>query len=146
MYNGIAWGPPTDAHQGIARKTCTRVWWARLDSLIVVMNCGHSWCLRGSCVSCCQVISLARCILILISMTPSDMGQAYSLCSNIVMELHYCWYENYGWCWLLCSQVMLLIKVEWSYLCMTSIGCKLIMLINYEAFPCLVSWILGHDG
>jgi hypothetical protein len=25
-----------------------------------VMNCGHSLCLRGSCVSCCQVITLAR--------------------------------------------------------------------------------------
>jgi hypothetical protein len=28
---------------GIAWKTCTRVRWARLDSLVVVMNCCHSW-------------------------------------------------------------------------------------------------------
>jgi hypothetical protein len=47
---------------------------ARPDYLIVVTNFGHSWCLRGSRVSCCQVIFLARCILIRISMTPLDMG------------------------------------------------------------------------
>jgi hypothetical protein len=28
-------------------------------------------------------------------MTPSDMGEACLLCSNIVMELHYAGYENY---------------------------------------------------
>jgi hypothetical protein len=28
-----------------------------------VMNCGHSWCLRGSRVSCCKVIPLARSII-----------------------------------------------------------------------------------
>jgi hypothetical protein len=83
-------GPPTDAHQGITRKICTRVWWAQLDSLIVIVNCGHSWFLHGSCVSCCQVISLVRSILIRISVTISDMGEACSLCSNVVMELHYC--------------------------------------------------------
>jgi hypothetical protein len=88
-------GAPTDAHQGTAWKTCTRVRWAWLNSLIVVMNYGHSWCLRGSRVLCCQVISLVRCILIRIFMTPSDMGKACSLCSNVVMELHYCWFENY---------------------------------------------------
>jgi hypothetical protein len=36
----IVWGPPMDAHRGIVWKTCTRVQWARLDSLIVVMNYG----------------------------------------------------------------------------------------------------------
>jgi hypothetical protein len=30
------------------------------DSLIVITKGGHSWCLHGSCVSCCQVVSLAR--------------------------------------------------------------------------------------
>jgi hypothetical protein len=39
----------------------------------------HS-CLHDSCVLCCHVISLARCILIRISMTPSNMGEACSLC------------------------------------------------------------------
>jgi hypothetical protein len=24
-----------------------------------IVNCGHSWCLRGSLVSCCHAISLA---------------------------------------------------------------------------------------
>jgi hypothetical protein len=31
------------------------------EALIVIAKGGHSWCLRGSRVSCCQVISLARC-------------------------------------------------------------------------------------
>jgi hypothetical protein len=78
-----------DARRGIAWKTYTRVWWACLNSLIVVMNCDHLWCLRGSCASCCQVISLARCILNRISVTPSDMGEACSVCSKVVMKLHY---------------------------------------------------------
>jgi hypothetical protein len=92
---GIVWGPPTDAHWGIAWKTCTRVWWARLDSLIVIMNCGLSWCLHGSRVSCYQVIFHVKGILILISMTPSDMGESCSLCSNIEVQTPVCSYENY---------------------------------------------------
>jgi hypothetical protein len=32
----------------------------RPDALIVIAKGGHSWCLCGSRVSCCQVISLAR--------------------------------------------------------------------------------------
>jgi hypothetical protein len=51
---------------------------------------GHSCCIRDSRVSCWQVISLARCILIQISGIPTDMGEACSLCSNVVMECHYC--------------------------------------------------------
>jgi hypothetical protein len=39
-----------------------------------IMNCGHSRCLRDSRVSCCQVLSLARCTLIQIFATPSKMG------------------------------------------------------------------------
>jgi hypothetical protein len=39
---GIVCGPSMDACQGIAWKTCTKVWWAWLDYLIVVVNCGHS--------------------------------------------------------------------------------------------------------
>jgi hypothetical protein len=55
-----------------------------IDSLIVVVNYGHLCCLHGSCVSCCHVISLARCILIRIFVTSLDMGEACSLCSNVV--------------------------------------------------------------
>jgi hypothetical protein len=51
--------------------------------------------MRDSRVSCCHVISHAMCILIQISATPSDMGETCSLCSNVVMELHYGCYENY---------------------------------------------------
>jgi hypothetical protein len=71
---GIVFEPPTDG---------TRVRWARLDSLIVKANGGHSWYLCNSRVSCCQVISLAMWLLIQISATPSDMGDACSLCTNI---------------------------------------------------------------
>jgi hypothetical protein len=88
-------GSLTDACRGIAWTTCTRVRWIRLDSLIVVVNCGHSWCLCGSRVSWCQVISLARCILIRISVTPSDMGEALSLCSNVEIQTPLYLYEKY---------------------------------------------------
>jgi hypothetical protein len=67
---GIVCGPLTDARRGIVWRTCTRVWWARLNSLIVIVNSGHSWGLREPRVLCCQVISLARCLLIQITVTP----------------------------------------------------------------------------
>jgi hypothetical protein len=38
--------------------------------------------------SCCQVISLARCILIRISVTLSDMSDHLLPRSNVVIELH----------------------------------------------------------
>jgi hypothetical protein len=62
----------------------TRVRWAQLNFLIVITKGGHSCCLHGSRVSCCQVDTL-QCyiILIRISTTPSDMGEACSLCSNV---------------------------------------------------------------
>jgi hypothetical protein len=40
-------------------------------------------------VSCYHVISLARCILIRISLTPLDMGEACSLCPNVEVLFHY---------------------------------------------------------
>jgi hypothetical protein len=68
----------------------TRVQWARLNSLIVIAKGGHSCCFCGSCVSCCQVDTLqGYVILIRISATPSNMGEAFSLCSNIEVLYHY---------------------------------------------------------
>jgi hypothetical protein len=69
----------------------------RLDSLIVIVKGGHSCCLCGSRVSCCQVISLAMCTLIQISMTPSDMGDACSLLSFHRSVISLCSYEIYGY-------------------------------------------------
>jgi hypothetical protein len=66
------------------------------DSLIVIAKGGHSSCLHGSCVSSCQVTSLARCILIQISVTPSNMGDAYSLLSFHRSVISLCSYEIYG--------------------------------------------------
>jgi hypothetical protein len=60
----------------------TTVRWAQLNSLIIIAKGGHSCCLRGSRVSCSQVDTLQGCfILIQISVTPSDMGDACSLLS-----------------------------------------------------------------
>jgi hypothetical protein len=42
--------------------------------LIVIMNCGHLWCLCESCVLCCQVFRLQGCKLVWISATPSKIG------------------------------------------------------------------------
>jgi hypothetical protein len=55
-----AWATHGVSAEAYVWKTCTRVRWARFDSLIVVVNCCHSWCLRGPRVSCCRVISLAK--------------------------------------------------------------------------------------
>jgi hypothetical protein len=54
---GIVFGPRT-THRGFCVEDDTRVWWTRLNYLIVIMKCGHSCCLRGSRVSCCQVDTL----------------------------------------------------------------------------------------
>jgi hypothetical protein len=68
----------------------TRVRWARLNSLIVIVKGGHLCCLRGSRVSCCQVDTLqGYIILIRISVTASDMGEACSLCLNVEVLYHY---------------------------------------------------------
>jgi hypothetical protein len=135
------WDSVWATHGCPSRLSCGRLSLGRgrtqPDSLIVIVEGGHSWCPRGSRVSCCQVIFLARCILIQISMTPSYMGEACSLCSNVVMELHYCWYENYGWCWQLCSQGMIIINYYLCYFCMLNICCKLFMVIN-------LTWLITY--
>jgi hypothetical protein len=68
----------------------TRVRWAQLNSFIVITKGGHSCCLRRSRVSCFQVDTL-QCyiILIQISVTPSDMGESCSLCTNIEVLYHH---------------------------------------------------------
>jgi hypothetical protein len=80
MYTRIMYGPPIDA-QGIAWKTCTRVRWTWLDSLIVIMNCCHSWGLRDLA---CVVLSdcyLARFKLARVFMTLSYMSDTCLLLS-----------------------------------------------------------------
>jgi hypothetical protein len=68
----------------------TRVQWAWLNSLIVIVKGGHSCCLRGSHVSCWQVDTLqGYIILIQISVTPLNMGEACSLCSNVEVLYHH---------------------------------------------------------
>jgi hypothetical protein len=67
---------------------------ARSDSLIVVTNYAHSWCLCGS-----RVIKLLSCkvILIRISATPLDMDDACLLLSFRRSAISLCSYENYGY-------------------------------------------------
>jgi hypothetical protein len=72
-----------------ARKTALGRGRTRLDYLIVNANGGHSWYLCGSPMSCCQVIFLASWLLIQISATPSDMGDACSLCTNVKLLFHH---------------------------------------------------------
>jgi hypothetical protein len=76
---GSAWATHGVSAEAYAWKTCTRVRWARLDSLIVIVNCCHSWCLCGPRVSCCQVITLARFKLAQVSTIPSDIGNTCPL-------------------------------------------------------------------
>jgi hypothetical protein len=65
----------------------TRVRWAWLHSLIVVMNCCHSWHIRGSRVV--RFYLLQGVLLIRISVTPSDMDKACSPHLNVLIELHF---------------------------------------------------------
>jgi hypothetical protein len=76
----------------------TRAWWAWLNTLIVIKKGGHSCCLRVSRVSCCQVDTLqGYFILIRISVTPSDMGEAYSLLSFRRSAILPCSHETIGY-------------------------------------------------
>jgi hypothetical protein len=96
----------------------------RPDSLIVTVKGGHSCCLCGPCVSYCQVISIARWLLIRISATPSDMGEACSL--HPIVEIGTTLWLSWGfldgidyfvlmaWCYIIYYM---------SYLCMLSIDC-----------------------
>jgi hypothetical protein len=84
------WATHETTQWGFHVEDNTRVWWVWLDSLIVIAKGGHSWCLRGSRVSCCQVDTLqGYIILIRISKTSSDMGEAFSLCLNIEVLYHH---------------------------------------------------------
>jgi hypothetical protein len=65
----------------ISWKTCTRVRWTQLDSLIVVVNYYHSWCLCDLCLSCCQVVTLARFKLAQVTATLLDMSDSCLLLS-----------------------------------------------------------------
>jgi hypothetical protein len=108
---GIVCGPPTDAHRGITWKTCTRVRWAWLDSLIVVVNCGHSWDLREPHVSFCHIISLTRLHMDL--NLHDTLGYGWGLLtvfkhSNGTLLLLI--WELWGWPWLLCSQGLIIIN------------------------------------
>jgi hypothetical protein len=159
---GMVWRPPTDARRGIAWKTCTRVRWARLDSLIVIVKGGQSCCLRGSHVSCCQVISLARWLLIQISVIPSDIGETCSLCPNVEVLFHYVHMIfmvmfNYdylvvknddsknGWlsyhvCLAQVGNLLLLINLTWPITCLKWLvvgASRLESVISLEAFACL---------
>jgi hypothetical protein len=68
----------------------TRVRWIRLNSLIVIVKSGIWCCLRVSRVSCCQVDTLQGYILLIqISATPMDIGEACSLCSNVEVLYHH---------------------------------------------------------
>jgi hypothetical protein len=58
-----AWATHDMSVDAYTRKTCTRGEVGPDRLLDRVVNCGHSWRLRGSRVSCCQVLSLARCII-----------------------------------------------------------------------------------
>jgi hypothetical protein len=86
--HGIVCGPPTDARRGIRWKTCTRVRWTLLDSLIVIVNCCHSWCFRDSRVSCCQVVSLATCKLIRIAAHSRILVIVTCCWHSVVMQVH----------------------------------------------------------
>jgi hypothetical protein len=63
IYTGIVYGPPTDSPVwGIVWKTYTRERCDPTRLLYHCRECGHSYCLYGSRVSCCQVIFIGMWI------------------------------------------------------------------------------------
>jgi hypothetical protein len=106
--------------------TCkTTLGWGRTrpDSMIVITKGGYSYCFRGSRVSCCQLFSLARWLLIQISMTPRIWMKLVLWASNVDMRrcVYLIWEflddDDYfvvmAWCYIIYCM---------SYLCMLSIG------------------------
>jgi hypothetical protein len=92
-FTGVHWDSVRATH-GLPVEVFTwktTLGWGRTrpDSFVVNANDGHSWYLCGSRVSCCQVIFLVRWLLIRISMTPSDIGEACSLCTNVEVLFHF---------------------------------------------------------
>jgi hypothetical protein len=80
-----AWATHGVFTEAYAWKTCTRVRWARLDSVIVIVNCCHSWCLRSYVCRVIRLFPLQGWLLIQKSVTPSEMGDACS--PNLNVEL-----------------------------------------------------------
>jgi hypothetical protein len=76
MYIEIVCGPPMNAQRDIVWKTCTTVRWSWLDSLIVVVHCGLSWGLHDHVCVMLLGCSLARCKLIQITATLSEMNDS----------------------------------------------------------------------
>jgi hypothetical protein len=74
---------------------CTLMWTKKFilvkSGCYNVVNCGHSWLLCGPCVSCCQVLSLARCIIDsnLRDVTPLEMSDALiAMFKRRIIQLH----------------------------------------------------------
>jgi hypothetical protein len=70
--------------------------WDWLESLIVVVNCSHSWCFRDSRVLCCHVVYLARFKLARVTTTLSDMSDfclLQSLSTNSTFIMLYLYHE-----------------------------------------------------
>jgi hypothetical protein len=133
MYTGIVYEPLTDSPEcGITWKMCTRVRWAWLDSLIVIMNCGCSWCLHEP-----RVVKFYPCKVYIDSNIRDTLRYGWGLIivSKHSNETSLCLlWELWGWQWILCSRGLIIINCWMSYLCMFSIGCKPIC-VNQPNLP-----------
>jgi hypothetical protein len=93
-----------------------RVRWARLDSLIVVVNCGHSWCQCDSCVSCCLVATLQGQYWFESLWHPRIWVMLVRCSHSVELQTPSCFYENYDYVndmttWW--SRMMILKFVDW---------------------------------
>jgi hypothetical protein len=68
-----------------------------LDSLIVVVNYGHLWCLCGSRVSCCQVICLAHTAGLESLWHPRLWVMLVRCYHSVEVPIHHCSYDIYGY-------------------------------------------------
>jgi hypothetical protein len=78
----IVHGPPMDARRDITWKTCTRIMWARFDSLIIIVNCYRMWGLHDRVCVMLSSCSLVRCKLAQVAVTLSEMSDSFLLLSS----------------------------------------------------------------
>jgi hypothetical protein len=102
IYTEIVYGPSTDSPMcHITWKTCPTLWSLSWTVARLFDRCHELWPhVESGRPHVCHVarLSLARCLLIQISVTPTDMGDGLIIVCKYSNGTSLCWYENYGWC------------------------------------------------
>jgi hypothetical protein len=125
VHQDSAWATHDVSAETYGWKTCTRVRWTLIVSLIT------SWIIvtRGALLACvCRVVKflpLQDWLLIWISVTPSEMGDSlFAVFKCRIISFIILWWQHCEWEWLLCSHGLWWSYYCISYLCILTLGCK----------------------